>query len=516
MVPISVTKTETNAFEYNRRNKSLLTLNEKSTTKGSESEINYSLQSMVSTSQPLFAYNDSHSHETTGSRNEELSVGSPALRFANLSNNQTIERVKQFIYNNTNTQIETIRLTANHTPNSIDSTLAYNSNTSMESTKTKSPFDYYSVINEYQSLNTTPLSAAFNQTYQSSIISSTAHQINRDISSTEPELKRLIVSTTPSSDSETIPASDKSDHKSNRLIMGSTEPVYGERLPKYIPPQLYQKYPTNNSITTGVTIHTTDEFQDDALYDDEIASVNQSALPIDQSIYSLTTGASLEATTTQAIVSQCMDNEFHCGSGECLPLKAQCNRRVECTDGSDEQQCTCAAYLKADRQLKKLCDGVIDCHDLTDEIDCSYCKGNYVCAQSHVCIDKSKVCNGDNDCPNGEDESECIALVPEEQDLNTTQKFLNPEGALYIHQKGQWAPLCMDDINARNDLDMKRTGVSGDDSWKIEDLGKAICRANSYSDLQSIQLKSLTNYNSSLFYKMFEPNDRISPQLSMY
>ena len=142
------------------------------------------------------------------------------------------------------------------------------------------------------------------------------------------------------------------------------------------------------------------------------------------------------------------------------------------------------------------------------------CKDNYVCAQSNVCIDKSKVCDGENDCPNGDDESECISLVPTDQTLDTTGRLKNSEGALYIRRKGEWAPLCMDDINLVNDLDIHRISQS-DDSLRLEDLGKAICSANSYSELDSVRLISLNNHNSKLFFKLEEPNDQISPSLSM-
>ena len=173
------------------------------------------------------------------------------------------------------------------------------------------------------------------------------------------------------------------------------------------------------------------------------------------SIFPVTTTTShrLETTTT---VTSCLESEFQCSSGECIPAKGHCNRRVECSDGSDESQCTCAYYLKAERQFKKICDGVIDCHDSSDESDCSYCKDNYVCAESNTCIDKSKVCNGENDCPNGDDESECISLVATDQTLDTTGRLKNSEGALYIRRQGEWAPLCMDDINLVNDLDIHR------------------------------------------------------------
>ena len=273
--------------------------------------------------------------------------------------------------------------------------------------------------------------------------------------------------------------------------------------------------PTNDLINEGIGVNS-DDIADEALYDDEIVSVGNRSTTLDViNLFSLPTTTSHRMETTTA-VSSCMDNEFQCGSGECLSARAHCNRRFECKDGSDEKDCNCAHYLKAERQFKKICDGVIDCYDTSDEKDCSYCKENYVCAGNHVCIDKSKVCNGDNDCPNGDDESECISLVPNDQTLDTTGRYLNAEGSLYIRRKGEWAPLCLDDLNIANDLDIQRRG--SDDLWKVEDLGKAICRANSYADLDSVQMISLNDQNSKLFFKMEGPNGpnhTITPSLSM-
>ena len=35
----------------------------------------------------------------------------------------------------------------------------------------------------------------------------------------------------------------------------------------------------------------------------------------------------------------CAANMFRCNSGQCIPLSDACNRRYDCADGSDEQNC---------------------------------------------------------------------------------------------------------------------------------------------------------------------------------
>ena len=51
-----------------------------------------------------------------------------------------------------------------------------------------------------------------------------------------------------------------------------------------------------------------------------------------------------------------------------------------------------------------------------------WCKeGQFVCGHSRYCIDQNKVCDGSQDCPAGEDEKKCAALI----DGNVYQYFEN-------------------------------------------------------------------------------------------
>ncbi|PSN44457.1 Serine protease nudel [Blattella germanica] len=55
-----------------------------------------------------------------------------------------------------------------------------------------------------------------------------------------------------------------------------------------------------------------------------------------------------------------------------------------------------------------MCDGVIDCVDLSDETSCNYCPDNHIhCGVGKVCIPMEKRCDGNEDCPDGSDEKDC-------------------------------------------------------------------------------------------------------------
>lgn len=69
--------------------------------------------------------------------------------------------------------------------------------------------------------------------------------------------------------------------------------------------------------------------------------------------------------------SECYGNlTIQCKSGECVSSLSRCNHLVDCTDGSDEKNCTCAEFLQAQFLTRKICDGVVDCWDFSDENNC--------------------------------------------------------------------------------------------------------------------------------------------------
>ncbi|OWA51307.1 putative Very low-density lipoprotein receptor [Hypsibius exemplaris] len=84
-------------------------------------------------------------------------------------------------------------------------------------------------------------------------------------------------------------------------------------------------------------------------------------------------------TTTNDLSETCTSLEFQCKSGECIPMGYRCSGYyANCWDGSDEMDCTdhvcgveqfrCSSGHCIHKSWK--CDGELDCADSSDETDC--------------------------------------------------------------------------------------------------------------------------------------------------
>lgn len=68
----------------------------------------------------------------------------------------------------------------------------------------------------------------------------------------------------------------------------------------------------------------------------------------------------------------------------------------------------CLEDLQSQGLESRLCDGVIDCADMSDELSCGYCQDGYMhCGTGRHCFPPEKKCDGTFDCPNGSDEKNC-------------------------------------------------------------------------------------------------------------
>lgn len=107
----------------------------------------------------------------------------------------------------------------------------------------------------------------------------------------------------------------------------------------------------------------------------------------------------------------------------CMDFQKECGRRIperfkpffDCErfpESTGIQSCharpNCVEDLQTKAMSNRLCDGIADCPDLSDEIKCSYCPLNSLyCGRGRACIPRTARCDGKLDCPDGSDERDC-------------------------------------------------------------------------------------------------------------
>ncbi|XP_065333244.1 serine protease nudel-like isoform X2 [Cloeon dipterum] len=137
------------------------------------------------------------------------------------------------------------------------------------------------------------------------------------------------------------------------------------------------------------------------------------------------------------------------------------------TMSESSSNCSCANRLEAQGLSRKLCDGIVDCWDFSDETSCEWCEeGQYVCARSRACVPREKLCDGHKDCPFGDDERTCVAIVPHADSANAVHYY--DEGILMVQQKGEWGPLCMEMLE--------------ESSLRLGNVARAVCKSLTYHD----------------------------------
>jgi hypothetical protein len=113
----------------------------------------------------------------------------------------------------------------------------------------------------------------------------------------------------------------------------------------------------------------------------------------------------------------CKQDEFPCLiSEQCIPMSGRCNGIKECKDGTDEIDCDiCPADNFFCRKSQKCipaterCDGITQCPQGEDEQLCKRTSSQlYMCENRQTQIARDLVCDGKPDCPDGSDEKYCL------------------------------------------------------------------------------------------------------------
>ncbi|KAM6903050.1 uncharacterized protein FYW49_016557 [Xenentodon cancila] len=150
----------------------------------------------------------------------------------------------------------------------------------------------------------------------------------------------------------------------------------------------------------------------------------------------------MDGSDEQECQETCQQGEFQCSHGKmCIPEAEVCDGRSQCRDQSDELDCwektkSCEHRCDEGKRCipqKFLCDGERDCLDGTDEEGCAQqlspspdsspaettvspvptfttacITPSVICPSSSLCISQNQLCDGQQDCPDGYDEMNCV------------------------------------------------------------------------------------------------------------
>ncbi|XP_068898618.1 atrial natriuretic peptide-converting enzyme isoform X2 [Tenebrio molitor] len=169
----------------------------------------------------------------------------------------------------------------------------------------------------------------------------------------------------------------------------------------------------------------------------------------------------------------------------------------------------CVEELQSRALSPRVCDGVIDCQDLSDERSCSYCTKDHLhCGVGRSCIRLNQRCDGRKDCPDGSDERACLSLTPSVENTRKVE-IVTPhltryhsEGFVAFNEKGEIGKLCTENLNHSVPVN-KTTEV-------LHTVASSLCKTLSYQNILSVRVeKDLENNMSYVSMK-----DPLAPEIS--
>nr|SVE74962.1 EOG090X019S [Daphnia dolichocephala] len=158
----------------------------------------------------------------------------------------------------------------------------------------------------------------------------------------------------------------------------------------------------------------------------------------------------------------------------------------------------CVRFMTANGQTSRICDGLMDCHDFSDEVACNYCpEGQVHCGVGASCIDVNKRCDGVPDCPNGSDERGCLTVAPDMAAANFVHQYFH-EGYIVFTEGNNTGKICVDSLNSSSLMSTARQQSF------LEIFGESACRSMSYRIMERIEIR-VDNERSADYAHLTEP-----------
>lgn len=217
--------------------------------------------------------------------------------------------------------------------------------------------------------------------------------------------------------------------------------------------------------------------------------------------------------TEDEIILPCRSfcREFLSGCETRIPERLRnalnCDRFPEHSDMgtgcSKASEMSCNEDLKNKGYSARICDGVIDCADLTDEISCPYCQPGYLhCGIGSRCISMTNYCDGIADCADGSDERNCLFLMPESSMLDGLQSthstYTFSHGYMMFTEHGITGKVCASSLKDTMDSENNLEQV-------LHILGESLCQSLTYTKIINITITDDTEEGVNSYVQIQNP-----------